>query len=271
MKSACDDLTIKSSENLNLKMSTPVKFKFGFSIQQNLRNSSAFKSFERECCQFQVVDLSSLSEEEKVLFWCNVYNIFTVHTIIQSPATTTFTERYNILKAVKYNIGGNYYNLLDIEHGILRAKSSKPVLFGPFNYTINFSDKDPRKEFVLKSSWPLISFALFTASSTSPGLNCLKNAKNIRSELAKCASVFIQDNLKIEKYSSTFRTGHNITLPQIIKTYSKDFGESQADILSFTSQYVSSSLSIEIKSIIDSGGSYKLIYVPLDWQLYIVL
>eukprot|EP01035_Chromulina_nebulosa_P017607 gene17607-23181_t len=52
---------------------------------------------------------------------------------------------------------------LNIEHGILRNKSAKPLVFGSLTYSISFSDRDPRKVLALDEPRPLISFCLFTA------------------------------------------------------------------------------------------------------------
>lgn len=70
----------------------------------------------------------------------NVYNIVTVHAVIvRGMAWKNVSERTVFLRRGKYNVGGFIYSLIELEHGILRAQSSSPVIFGPFSATMSFS------------------------------------------------------------------------------------------------------------------------------------
>lgn len=103
-------------------------------------SSSAYRSFELQASQLQKVDLSSLNDNEKLLFFTNVYNITTVHGfIVKGLPGKNLYERTSFMRSSKYNIGGFVFSLVEIEHGILRAASSSPMLFGPFSASMAFS------------------------------------------------------------------------------------------------------------------------------------
>jgi hypothetical protein len=194
-----------------------------------------------------------------------------VHACIQMPITSALFDRFNMMTTIKYNVSGHYFSIIDIEHGVLRARSSKPAIFGPIVASFTFSDRDKRKVFALKSPWPLISFAIFYCSSTSPAITVLKKASTITSELSKCAMNFIQEYVSIERHPAAFRSTHTVSLPAVFKTYWKDFGQKQNDVLTFIGNHAPPTLAYEIKFLLSSGSSYALVFGTHDWQPLIIL
>jgi len=272
LKSACDSQIQKLGQSTTPALASgQIKVKFVFSMQHSLQESSAFKSFERDSCQFQKVSIDGLSEEEKIVFWCNIYNILTIHALIQMPIATSFFEKSSMLTTAKYNIGGHYFSILDIEHGILRARSSKPAIFGPIVASFSFSDKDPRKVFSLQRPCPLISFVLFTAISVSPALTILKKPATVYGELSKCVSNYTYQYVSIKREATAFRITYIVTLPAVFKTFWKDFGQKQDDVLMFISQYIPPPISENIKNMVKSGAYYTLSFGTYDWSPLIVL
>ena len=98
------------------------------------------------------------------------------------PALTTLSMtaaiRLALLRCAKYNIGGSIYSLFDLEFSVLRASSEKPRQ-GAFASTffassMSFPQRDPRKQFVLDTPMPLLSFALISVAATSPALTILR-------------------------------------------------------------------------------------------------
>ena len=90
----------------------------------------------------------------------------------------TASIRLALLRCAKYNIGGSIYSLFDLEFSVLRASSEKPRQ-GAFASTffassMSFPQRDPRRQFVLDTPMPLLSFALTSVSATSPALTILR-------------------------------------------------------------------------------------------------
>ena len=134
--------------------SGPQTMKITETMINDLSISSAFHAFEVQCCQLQKIsveeNLASLSINERLLFFCNLYNTLTVHGIIAkgSPGSNLL-ERASFMRSSKYNVGGSYFSLLDIEHGILRASSTKAMYFGPLTISITFGERDVRRLVVI--------------------------------------------------------------------------------------------------------------------------
>lgn len=153
----------------------------------------------------------------------NIYNCLCLHGILLrgTPGVNKF-ERFNFMK-VKYRIGPHLFSMFDIEHGMLRAASTRPSSFAllPFVPLPIFSpitDKDSRKAFALTESMPLINFALFTASHFSPPFFGLQSAANLQAELAACAREYIRCNVRVRRSDLT------VVLPCLFYLYWSDFG-----------------------------------------------
>ena len=142
VRSACERLaeTSQQSSLKNLNASSWFHMPIVPKMLENILATSAYRSFELQASQLQKVDLNTLDENEKVLFFVNTYNIAYVHAIIVKglPGKNLY-ERTAFMRSSKYNLGGFIFSLVELEHGILRAASSSPMLFGPFSASMAFS------------------------------------------------------------------------------------------------------------------------------------
>jgi hypothetical protein len=231
-----------------------------------LVSSSAFRAFELQCCQIQRLDLRRLSLSERLLFFCNIFNMITVHAIIlRGTPGNNLLERSVFMRSSKYNIGGLYFSLLDIEHGILRHSSSKPMVFGPLTISISFGDKDPRKLLVIEEPRPWISFCLFNACRTSPALVVLKDAANIDGEIKKQARKFLLDNIRVD------HANKSIEMPGLVRIYWTDFGGNRLKVLKLISQVCGSKFQTELAPLLSDGAKPKVEFSVLDWTPMVVL
>lgn len=84
-------------------------------LVKDIEQLSAFKKYEIETCQLQRVELSWLSNAERLVFFANVYNALMIHGIVkhfdrfQKPS-----EHSAFLHNAKYNIAGHCFSLLDV-------------------------------------------------------------------------------------------------------------------------------------------------------------
>lgn len=70
--------------------------------------------------------MSSLQGPEKLAFFLNMCNMLATQVRIVQGEVTAATEKVKKLCYFSlwgYNIGGDFYNLLDLFHGILRGMS----------------------------------------------------------------------------------------------------------------------------------------------------
>jgi hypothetical protein len=244
------------------------KVKISQSMVTELSASSTFRSFELQCCQLQKVEIRGMSIDERVMFFCNVFNTISVHAIIlKGSPGNNLLERSSFMRASKYNIGGHVFSLLDIEHGILRHSSTKPMIFGPLTISISFTDKDPRREFALEEARPNVSFVLFSACASSPALVTLKDRATIEQDLKRHARRFFQDHIKLDPVQKS------IELPGLIRVYWSDFGGHRVKVLRMISLLAGSQFSADIKPYLgtDPGAKPKVEFAPIDWRPMFVL
>lgn len=70
------------------------------------------------------------TKEEKLAFWMNVYNAFTIKLIIDNYPTKSIKDIRDAWSARFFKIGDKWYNLHDVEHKALRKMRDPRIHFG---------------------------------------------------------------------------------------------------------------------------------------------
>ncbi len=243
---------------------------------EDIIRTSAYRSFELQSSQLQKVDISALNENERVLFFTNVYNMAMVHGLIVKgrPGKNLF-ERTAFMRSCKYNIGGFVFSLVEIEHGILRANSASPMLFGPFSASMSFSEKDHRRTFALQLPKPLVSFCLYNICVSSPPLVVLRDPNKLDEEMRRCAISYLDRFAFIETNVQT--KAKTVWLPDLIRFYWKDFGGNRTKVLQNVMKLSQKEMQVKLEAIIlasNSGNANnkpKVNFISYDWTETIVL
>lgn len=151
---------------------------------------------------------SDWSKAEKMAYWINAYNAFTVKLILDHYPVSSIMdiENGNPWDVKWINIGGETYSLNQIEHSILRPQF-----------------KDAR-----------IHFAVNCAALSCPPLhNRAWTAKNLEQNLEQQTKKFINNS----KYN-TIDTG-TVKVSKIFDWYKEDFGD---NLVLFLNKYLSNPL-----------------------------
>lgn len=199
--------------------------------------------FAAYLASFATADPNRLSELDRLAFWINAYNAFTIDLINRNH------ERKSIRRIARLgsggpwgirfaSIGGKSYTLDDIEHGIIR------------------------KEF----REPRIHFALVCASKGCPPLRPeAYHGVDLDRQLDNQALHFFTESPSKNRIDLLTRTAF---LTQIFKfrDYAKDFGGSKAAIGKFVAPYFRRAGRIAEAKLLDSGD-YVLKYTKYDWDL----
>ncbi|WP_235016441.1 DUF547 domain-containing protein [Aquimarina sp. AU474] len=142
------------------------------------------------------------SKQDKLAYWLNVYNAFTVKLIIDNYPIKSIKDIKEPWDLRFFKLGNKWYTLNDVEHRILRKMN------------------DPR-----------IHFGINCASySCPPLLNKAFTAKNVNQELDKLAIAFINDPKR-----NTI-SANNIVLSKIFLWFAKDF-KKQGSLIKFLNKY----------------------------------
>lgn len=146
--------------------------------------------------------LGNWSKEDKLAYWMNAYNAFTIKLIIDNYPTKSIKDIKNAWDARFFKLGKKWYNLSDIEHKILRKMN------------------DPR-----------IHFGINCASySCPPLLNKAFTATSVNDDLEYLAHQFIND-----KNRNTI-SENSIQISRIFQWFSKDF-KTEDTLIDYLNKY----------------------------------
>ncbi len=142
------------------------------------------------------------SKEEKLAYWINAYNAFTIDLILRNYPLKSIKDIKNPWNQRLWKLGEKWYNLDEIEHKILR-----------------------------KMNEPRIHFAINCASfSCPPLLNEAFTAGKLERQLTQVTKVFLADSQR-----NTITT-NKLEISKIFKWFSKDFKQN-GSLIDFLNQY----------------------------------
>jgi hypothetical protein len=208
--------------------------------------ASSKEEFNEYLAALAEADTSGWSREEKLAFWINAYNAFTIKAIIDNFPVSSIKEIPGVWDRLTFKAGGMSVTLGQIEHKILRKDVSEP----------------------------LIHFAIVCASLGCPKLRSESfKAETIMSQLRDSASDFVNDEDKV----SIRPDRSEVRVSRIFKWFGEDFvgrfgdpsssswwsnGKDKA-VLNFLSVYIKSE---PLREFLKNGQA-KIKYLPYDWHL----
>ncbi|XP_061697698.1 uncharacterized protein zgc:152951 isoform X2 [Syngnathoides biaculeatus] len=216
----------------------------------------AFQRYSELAIQLQRVHLRSLSREETLAFFINIYNALVIHGYLRMGAPTNKWQRYRFFNYVSYLIGGEVFTLQDIENGVLRGNRK-----GVAQLRRPFSKTDPRLQVALKDAEPLIHFALNCGAKGCPPIKTY-TPQDIDSQLRRAAEAFLEndDACLVDSEKKEVR------LSQIFKWYKVDFGGTDEKLLKWVLKHMGESPKKTSLMGVLSGGKTKVSFLPYDWS-----
>lgn len=222
------------------------------------KGMSANPAFERYCdlaIQLQRVELLSLSREEKLAFFINIYNALVIHGFLRLGAPTNMWQRYKFFNYVSYLIGGEVFTLQDIENGVLRGNRK-----GIAQLRRPFSKTDPRLQMALPEVEPLVHFALNCGAKGCPPIKTY-TPQDIDVQLRTAAEAFLENDDACVVDSGK----KEVRLSQIFKWYKADFGGTDEKLLNWVLEHMGESPKRSSLQDVLSAGKTKVSYLPYDW------
>ncbi|XP_069010641.1 uncharacterized protein [Embiotoca jacksoni] len=223
------------------------------------KGMSVNPAFERYCelaIQLQRVELLSLSREEKLAFFINIYNALVIHGYLRLGHPTNMWQRYRFFNYVSYLIGGEVFTLQDIENGVLRGnRKGVAQLLRPFSKT------DPRLQMALPDAEPLIHFALNCGAKGCPPIKTY-TPQDIDSQLRTAAEAFLENDDGCVVDSGK----REVRLSQIFKWYKADFGGTDDKLLKWVLKHMGDSPKKTSLQDVLSTGKTKVSFLPYDWS-----
>ncbi|XP_064601214.1 uncharacterized protein LOC135467371 [Liolophura sinensis] len=222
-----------------------------------------FSEYKKLALELQKTSLEGMSEDERKVFFINVYNALTIHGLAdmtekggEIPSSVLDIQQFWM--RVSYKIAGMVYSLDDIEHGILRANRPHPSSTTP-----PFGKDDPRLKFSLSKLDPRVHFALVCGAKSCPAIN-VYSASNLDAALTAATKNFCRQEVMM------ILETEEIWLSKIFQWYSSDFGFTDIDVIRWTIPYLDEDQQEKGELLLyklESLGKVDIKYNPYDWSL----
>ena len=187
-------------------------------------------------------DVAAMSDKERLAFWINAYNAYTVHLINKHGERQSIRNINKTLGVVKakgpwqeeiVRAGSRVLSLDDVEHGIIR------------------------KEF----QEPRIHFALVCAALSCPPLRSeAYTGDRLFAQLQDQARIFLLQSPAKNRVDVPTRT---VYASRIFDYYKEDFGGTEASIGRYLAAFHPPG---PARALLESG-SFRLEYTEYDWTL----
>lgn len=222
---------------------------------EKMKGSEPFREYLDLSYSLKGMNLGDLEKRsEKIAFWINLYNVIVIHAVIELGIRGSVKEVRDFFRRVSYQIGDTTFTPYEIEHGVLRGNRRPPYALSPV-----FGHGDPRLAFTVEPLDPRIHFALVCASSSCPPID-VYTADKLEDELDISGRTFLNAGAVVID-----RDHHRVSLSRIFKWYSKDFGRSQSDRLTFVAQYLYNE--DDGRFLAEQAENLSVGYQEYDWRL----
>ncbi|MCP5105991.1 MAG: DUF547 domain-containing protein [bacterium] len=179
-------------------------------------------------------DLSGFNREQKLAFWINAYNAFTVKLILKHYPVKSIRKISRPWKQRIWKAAGKTVSLDEIEHKILRKEL-----------------KEPR-----------IHFAIVCASIGCPDLQPFAFRSGLlQKQLDDSARHFFASS----KHFKIKEAGEKVIIyiSKIFSWFGEDFGDNKKEKADFIQRYVDKTTADKLKK----AKSFKFKYLGYDWNL----
>ncbi|XP_076903281.1 uncharacterized protein LOC143558313 isoform X2 [Bidens hawaiensis] len=194
------------------------------------------------------VDLTSLTHQEKLAFWINIYNscmmnAFLEHGIPESPEMVV-----QLMQKATINVGGHYLSAITIEHFILRLPYLSKYTFAK---GVKNDEITARSVFGLELSEPLVTFALSCGSWSSPAVR-IYSGSQVESELEVAKKDYLQAAIAISTSNKM------VAVPKLLDWYMLDFAKDMESLLDWVCLQLPNNIGKEAMKCLERNKSVPL-------------
>jgi hypothetical protein len=178
-----------------------------------LLGSEEFGNLTKTSCDLRAVRPEDLTTaDEQIAFWVNLYNALTLHGIVALDIQKGVGEVHDFFRRVQYDVGGDCFALVDIEHGVLRQNRLARNLDEPV-----WVADDRRHRWMASRFDPRMHFALTCGTRSCPPIRVWAAAR-LDAQLDLAARAFINTDVEIDAEDGIVR------LSRLFFWYADDLG-----------------------------------------------
>ena len=216
---------------------------------RKLKQSQLHRELDDVSRSLADIEIDDLSEDERLAFWINLYNVLAIHGVLHLDIEQSVMEIPTFFGRVSYIVAGHRYSLDDIENGVLRSNAKHPAskkrLFRP---------GDPRLDSCVDVVDPRIHAALVCASASCPPV-AFYEASQIDAQLDMASANYVATQIRVDS------TTRRLFLPITVYYYRDDF----EPLVDFLVQHADDEFAAAIQTAFDQ--KYKVVYDRYDWSL----
>ena len=202
------------------------------------------KQLDKYLQQLSETNPDNLSKNEKLAFWINAYNAFTIQIV---------RDNYPIESINELSTGGRII-------GHLLGKTVWDKVFITINNK-NYSLNDIEHKILRKMDEPRIHFAIVCASISCPELlNEAYEADKIDAQLESQAIIFLND----ESRNQFAIENRKASISEIFNWFGEDFGKDDKEILQYVSKFLPVSVRTDIKQNVKQ---WEVSFKDYNWNL----
>ncbi|CAM9243562.1 unnamed protein product, partial [Ectocarpus sp. 6 AP-2014] len=175
--------------------------------------------FLDDICRLRWMPLEGLSHSEQLAVFLNLYHVMLLHAFfILGPPGSPLSRVASYFTTLCYEVGGDVMSMADLEHCVMRAKTSQPNQF--LSKLIIPTTEYP---FCLRRAEPRVSFALNCGSvSGVPGI-LIYRPGDVHQQLEDASAYYVQTTTEVLFGKRT------VVLPKIVYWYCDDFNNKDED------------------------------------------
>lgn len=220
---------------------------------REMKQSAEYQELVKLTRNLRLVIPERLTREEKLAFFLNVYNLMTVHAIVEGGAPNSTVERIAMNTLAKYRIGAHKFSLYEIENGVLRANRASP--FDPIVKKRPFRHGDPREGCVVEPMDERIHFALNCGARSCPPIKFFTSS-NVEDALRGATAAFL------ETPDCAVVDSDGIRLSEVFKWYADDFKPSPTQWI-LAQSGLAATTTDKLRRALDRGAATG--WLSYDW------
>ncbi|KAK7262279.1 hypothetical protein RJT34_29845 [Clitoria ternatea] len=217
----------------------------------------------------QTVDLKSLTNQQKLAFWINVYNACIMHGFIQYGVPSTPEKLLALMNKATLNVGGNIINAQAIENFILRKRDISNMKEVQRKGEWEEKESVVRELYGLEFMDPNVTFALCAGTRSSPAVR-IYTADGVTGELEKAKLDYLQASILA---TSTKRIG----FPELLLRNMLDFAADTDSLVEWVCNQLPTSGTLR-KSMVDCFRGHTNVKastivekIPYDYEFQYLL
>ncbi|GMI92135.1 hypothetical protein like AT5G60720 [Hibiscus trionum] len=196
----------------------------------------------------QKVDLRSLTYQQKLAFWINMYNACIMHGYLQYGVPNTPEKFLTLMNKATLNVGGNTISAQAMEHYILRKPEASTMKETYQKGEQEDQEAIVRKLYGLQLMDPNVTFALSCGTRSSPAVR-IYTADGVAGELEKSKLEYLQASIVVTNTKK-------IALPELLLRNMYDFSVDMNSMVQWVCQQLPTSGSLR-KSMVDCFRSHN--------------